>query len=135
MMRQTGLDGRAHYCAAKPGVDNLTRTLAVEWAEHRIHVNALAPGYVCTAITDQSMESVGYTTEEVHNRTPLGRFGTPEEMAECALFLASRENFVPGKSSRPTAGGRRSPGGVGDGERDRVVSVIERREARSERRA
>ncbi|PSP45034.1 short-chain dehydrogenase [Halobacteriales archaeon QH_6_64_20] len=97
MMGRMGLGGRAPYCAAKAGVDNLTRTLAVEWAEHDVHVNALAPGYVHTAITDQSMESAGYTAEEVRNRTPLDRFGTPEEMAECALFLASRNNFVTGE--------------------------------------
>ena len=97
MMGRQGLHGRAPYCAAKSGVDNLTRTLAVEWAEHGIHVNALAPGYVRTAITDQSMESAGYTTEDIRNRTPLERFGTPEEMAECALFLASRSNFVTGE--------------------------------------
>lgn len=43
------------------------------------------------------MESAGYAAEEVRNRTPLDRFGTPEEMAECALFLASRNNFVTGE--------------------------------------
>ncbi|MFA9518171.1 SDR family NAD(P)-dependent oxidoreductase [Halopenitus sp. H-Gu1] len=97
MMGSMGLHGRSPYCAAKGGVDNLTRTLAVEWAEHGIHVNALAPGYIRTAITDQSMESAGYTETDIQNRTPLGRFGTTEEMANCALFLASRDNFVTGE--------------------------------------
>ncbi|WP_254546841.1 SDR family NAD(P)-dependent oxidoreductase [Halomarina pelagica] len=97
MMGSMGLHGRSPYCAAKGGVDNLTRTLAVEWAEHGVHVNALAPGYIRTAITDQSMESAGYTEADVRNRTPLGRFGTTDEMANCALFLASRDNFVTGE--------------------------------------
>ncbi|QLG27331.1 glucose 1-dehydrogenase [Halorarum halophilum] len=97
MMGSMGLHMRTPYCAAKGGVDNLTRTLAVEWAEHGVHVNALAPGYIRTAITDQSMESAGYTEAEVRNRTPLGRFGSTEEMANCALFLASRDNFVTGE--------------------------------------
>ena len=97
MMGSMGLHRRSPYCAAKGGVDNLTRTLAVEWAEHDVHVNALAPGYIRTAITDQTMESADYTEEEIQNRTPLGRFGTTEEMANCALFLASRDNFVTGE--------------------------------------
>jgi len=97
MMGSQGLHERAAYCASKAGVDNLTRTLAVEWAEHEVHVNALAPGYIRTPITDQTMESAGYTIEEVENRTPLDRFGTLEEMAECATFLAAQNNFVTGE--------------------------------------
>jgi len=97
IMGRQGLHERAPYCAAKAGVDNLTRTLAVEWAEHGIHVNALAPGYVRTEITDRAMESAGYGERDIQDRTPLGRFGTVEEMAECALFLASRDTFVTGE--------------------------------------
>jgi len=92
-----GLAGRSPYCAAKSGVDNLTRTLAVEWADHDVRVNGLAPGYVRTEITDQSMESAGYTVEDIEARTPLGRFARPEEMAECALFLARPDTFVTGE--------------------------------------
>ena len=97
MMGHQGLHKRAAYCASKAGVDNLTRTLAVEWAEHDVYVNSLAPGYIRTPITDQTMETAGYDEEDIQNRTPLGRFGTLEEMAECALFLASRNNFVTGE--------------------------------------
>jgi 3-oxoacyl-[acyl-carrier protein] reductase len=97
MMGHQGLHERAAYCASKAGVDNLTRTLAVEWAEHGIYVNSLAPGYIRTPITDQTMETAGYSVEDIQNRTPLGRFGTLEEMAECAQFLASRNNFVTGE--------------------------------------
>jgi 3-oxoacyl-[acyl-carrier protein] reductase len=97
IMGHQGLHERAAYCASKAGVDNLTRTLAVEWAEHEVYVNSLAPGYIRTPITDQTMESAGYDVEDIRNRTPLGRFGTLEEMAECALFLAGRNNFVTGE--------------------------------------
>ena len=97
IMGHQGLHERAAYCASKAGVDNLTRTLAVEWAEHEVYVNSLAPGYIRTPITDQTMESAGYDAEDIRNRTPLGRFGTLEEMAECALFLAGRNNFVTGE--------------------------------------
>lgn len=97
MMGQQGLHMRTPYCAAKSGVNNLTRTLAVEWADHDIYVNALAPGYVETDITDQSQEAADYTDEDIRKRTPLGRYGTRDEMAECALFLVSRNNFVTGE--------------------------------------
>jgi 3-oxoacyl-[acyl-carrier protein] reductase len=97
MMGHQGLHERAAYCAAKAGVDNLTRTLAVEWAEHGVYVNSLAPGYILTELVEQTMETADYDREDIQNRTPLGRFGTLEEMAECALFLASRNNFVTGE--------------------------------------
>ena len=97
IMGSLGLGERAAYCAAKGGVDNLTRTLAVEWADHGIHVNALAPGYIRTAIVDETMDSAGYSEADIQNRTPLGRFGTIEEMAECALFLTAGNNYVTGE--------------------------------------
>lgn len=97
MMGGMGLAGRAPYCAAKAGVDNLTRTLAVEWAEHDITVNALAPGYVRTEMTDGAQEATGYTDEDIARRTPMARYGRVEEMAECALFLVSRDTFVTGE--------------------------------------
>lgn len=104
MIGSMGLHGRAPYCAAKGGVDNLTRTLAVEWAEHDIYVNALAPGFVRTNITDQTQDAADYTDEEVRNRTPLGRFGTVDEMAECARFLVSNDHFVTGEVLRADGG-------------------------------
>jgi len=97
MMGDMGFAGRAAYCAAKGGVNNLTRTLAVEWAEHDIVVNALAPGFVRTGITDRTQDAAGYTDDDVRKRTPMARFGTLEEMAECATFLVSRDNYVTGE--------------------------------------
>lgn len=82
--------GVAHSAAAKAGVLSLTRTLAVEWGkQYRIRVNAIAPGPIeRTGGADKLWES-----EEAAQRTldsvPLGRLGTPEEIAELASFLLS----------------------------------------------
>ena len=97
MMGGMGFKMRAPYCAAKGGVNNLTQTLAVEWAPHDIAVNALAPGFIYTDITDQTQDAASYTDEDVRKRTPMERYGSLEEMAECALFLVSRDNFVTGE--------------------------------------
>jgi NAD(P)-dependent dehydrogenase (short-subunit alcohol dehydrogenase family) len=88
-----GLENSSLYCTSKGGVTNLTRQLAVEQGEHGIRVNALNPGFVETAMT---MED-GETAEGLLERTPLGRAGQPEEVADAALFLASDESsFVTG---------------------------------------
>ncbi|MFC6723537.1 SDR family NAD(P)-dependent oxidoreductase [Halobium palmae] len=104
MMGEQGLHERSAYCAAKGGVNNLTRTLAVEWAEHDIHVNALAPGFIRTDITDQTQSAADYTDEDIRERTPFDRFGTPEEMAECATFLVGGDHFVTGEILRADGG-------------------------------
>lgn len=97
IMSELGLHKRVPYCSAKAGVNNLTRTLAVEWAEHDIHVNALAPGFIRTEITGQTQGPAGYTDDDIRNRTPLGRFGSLEEMAESATFLVSNDHYVTGE--------------------------------------
>ncbi len=92
-----GLQMRSPYCASKAGVNNLTQTLAVELAEDDIYVNALAPGFIWTEITEQTQGSAGYTDDDIRDRTPLGRFGSVDEMAECAEFLVSKNNYVTGE--------------------------------------
>ena len=104
MLGEQGLQKRAPYCAAKAGVNNLTRTLAVEWAEHDIQVNALAPGFIQTDITDQTQDSADYTDEDIRNRTPLGRYGTLDEMANCATFLVGNDHYVTGEVLRADGG-------------------------------
>ncbi|NHN60710.1 MULTISPECIES: SDR family NAD(P)-dependent oxidoreductase [Halorussus] len=114
LMGGRGLQLRSPYCASKAGVNNLTRTLAVEWAEHDVYVNALAPGFIWTEITDQTQSSGGYTDDDIRDRTPLHRFGTVEEMAECALFLVGRNNFVTGEVLTADGGWQAYGWGSGD---------------------
>jgi NAD(P)-dependent dehydrogenase (short-subunit alcohol dehydrogenase family) len=78
-----------HYCMTKGGVIAFTRSLAVEWARHRIRVNSIAPGYTATPMTDRLRGSDPGWFDEVIGRVPLQRLGTPEDMAGAAVFLAS----------------------------------------------
>jgi len=90
--------GTAHSAAAKAGVLALTRSLAVEWAPHRIRVNALAPGPVRTEGTDRQLWTSPGLVESVTRGIPMGRFGTPEEIAEAARFLVSRRaSYITGQ--------------------------------------
>ncbi|BBZ29980.1 short-chain dehydrogenase [Mycolicibacterium madagascariense] len=78
--------GMAAYCSAKAGLSMLTQVAALEWAPHGIRVNAVAPGFVHTPLTEGAALVPGVVEEYVEN-TPLGRAGTPEDVAEAVLFL------------------------------------------------
>ena len=85
------------YTASKGGVRQLTKALAVEWAPHRIYVNAIGPGYFETEMTKPLVEDESFS-RWVRERTPLGRWGKPEELAGAALFLASSaSDFLTGQ--------------------------------------
>jgi gluconate 5-dehydrogenase len=76
------------YTAAKAGLLNLTRQLAVEWAGYGILVNALAPGWIPTEATESGIAK-GNNRERMERSTPLGRLGRPEEIRGAIIFLAS----------------------------------------------
>jgi NAD(P)-dependent dehydrogenase (short-subunit alcohol dehydrogenase family) len=85
----TGGPGTVHSAAAKAGVVNLTRTLAVEWAQHGIRVNAISPGPVDTEETRERLWPTEEIRERLLRRIPLGRFGTPDEIADACAYLVS----------------------------------------------
>ena len=82
----SGNPGQANYAAAKAGLVGLTKAVAREVASRNVTVNALAPGYITTAMVDDLSEE---TQANILARIPMGRFGTPEDVAEAVLFLCS----------------------------------------------
>ncbi|MDE1154084.1 MAG: glucose 1-dehydrogenase [Micavibrio sp.] len=86
------------YCAAKGGVELLTKQLAFDWAAKGIRVNAVAPGYFETDLTEGLRNHPGLSSQ-VTGRTPMGRFGHPDELIGACLFLASpASSYVTGHS-------------------------------------
>ena len=92
---QAGQMGQANYSSAKAGLIGLTKAAARELASRGITVNAVAPGFVLTELTQDLPEAL---QAQITERTPLGRFGTPEEIADAVAFLASDEAaFITGQ--------------------------------------
>jgi 3-oxoacyl-[acyl-carrier protein] reductase len=85
---QAGQMGQANYSSAKAGLIGLTKASARELASRGITVNAVAPGFVLTELTKDLPEAL---QAQITERTPLGRFGTTEEVADAVAFLASDE--------------------------------------------
>jgi NAD(P)-dependent dehydrogenase (short-subunit alcohol dehydrogenase family) len=93
--RQHGLDAellrrppRAGYAASKGGVAQLTKSLAIAYAADAIRVNAVAPGWIATRMT-QALQDDGTRSGAILARTPLGRWGRPQDVAQAVLFLAA----------------------------------------------
>jgi 3-oxoacyl-[acyl-carrier protein] reductase len=101
IMGTAGGAGAPAYCAAKAGILGLTRSLARELATRNIRVNAIAPGWIETAMT----EPLAPLRPLLEGQTPLGRMGTPDDIAWAAVYLASDESgFVTGQVLSPNGG-------------------------------
>ena len=81
------LERHAAYCASKAAIISMTKVLALEWAKHNIQVNAISPTVVLTELGRKAW--AGEVGDQMKKKIPAGRFAYPEEIAACALFLAS----------------------------------------------
>ena len=98
-----GNRGQANYSAAKMGLQGFTRTLALELGPFGVNVNAIAPGFIVTDMTDATARRVGVEPEEFRKgaaeRSPLKRVGYPQDIAAAAAFLCSDEAaFITGQT-------------------------------------
>lgn len=85
----TGLSERVAYTSAKAGLSGMTRTLALEWADRGVRVNAIAPGWTATAMVRAGIASGKLNEASLTRRIPMGRLAEPSEMASVTSFLAS----------------------------------------------
>lgn len=116
MSSQSGKTGNSHYaayCASKFGVIGLTQSLAMEFAPDGIRINALCPGVVFTPLWENLVKDYASTHKlkpvevrpYLENKIPMGRLGTPEEVAETAVFLASDEaSYITGQAINISGG-------------------------------
>jgi len=86
-MGTVGYPGRTAYCATKHAVEGLTKALGVEWAPHRIRVNAVAPTFVLTPMTERMLADPDFAAE-VRRRLPTGELATVEQVADAVRYLA-----------------------------------------------
>jgi len=83
---------RAAYCASKAAVNELTKVLAIEWADRKIRVNAIAPGYIRTELVQDVIDKGAISMEAILRRTPQHRIGEVEDIVALALYMAGEES-------------------------------------------
>lgn len=103
-MAFVGYIKRAAYCSSKGGAVQMTKALAIEWAEHQIKVNAVAPTFIETDFTKKMFDDQGFY-QDVLSRIPLGTLAKPDDVTGAVLFLASdMANFITGETIRVDGG-------------------------------
>ena len=97
-----GNAGQANYSASKAGVIGFTKTIAREFAGRGVNVNAIAPGYIVTPMTDILPEKA---KEDLKRMIPMDRLGQPEDVAQAVLFLVSEaSNYITGQVIKVNGG-------------------------------
>ncbi len=93
-----GIADRAAYNASKHGLLGLTRTLAAEWGGRGVRVNAVCPGWVKTEMDTADQAGGSYTDSDITGRVPMGRFATPDDIANAIVFLSDEKqsSFING---------------------------------------
>ncbi|HZT20558.1 MAG TPA: SDR family NAD(P)-dependent oxidoreductase [Dongiaceae bacterium] len=106
VLGQVSAPTRGPYCVSKSALISLTRMQAIEWAGRGIRVNAIAPGYIANETTLALAAGGSYAVEDINRRTPMGRFGTEEEVAEGIAFLLDpgRAGYVTGHTLEVNGG-------------------------------
>ena len=97
MMSIFGMPYATPYAASKGGIVQMTRAMATAWAKDNIQINTVLPGWVDTDLTRSARQEVPGLHEKVLSRTPAQRWGTPDDFAGIAVFLAApASNFITG---------------------------------------
>ena len=98
----TGNLGQANYSASKGGVSSMSKSLSLEYAKKNITVNCIAPGFIDTSMTQKINEEY---KNQLKSKIPLDRFGTPQDIANCAAFLCSDlSNYITGETIHVNGG-------------------------------
>jgi NAD(P)-dependent dehydrogenase (short-subunit alcohol dehydrogenase family) len=106
VLGQVSAPTRGPYCVSKSALISLTKMQAIEWAERGIRVNAIAPGYIINEPTRALAASGSFDLEAINRRTPMGRLGTEDEVAEGIGFLLSpdRASYITGHTLEVNGG-------------------------------
>jgi NAD(P)-dependent dehydrogenase (short-subunit alcohol dehydrogenase family) len=97
ILGEVGFKGAISYCISKGGVAQLTQASAIDLAEKNIRVNAIGPGFVKTAMTEELLKNPDFN-KLINSSTPLARVGEPQEIANLATFLASdKSSYITGQ--------------------------------------